>query len=132
MDKGIKYRIYQCSDCLGCHNYGRCTTSKKGRTIRVSEYDEFIQRMRKKLLTKKGKKIYGIRKETVEPVIGNISYNLGYREFRLRGLSKVKGDFNLICIAHNILKIAKHVRERGRTIKELIKRRGYTLQLSSI
>lgn len=42
---------------------------------------------------------------TVEPAIGNIKENLGFRRFRLRGLSQVQGEFNLMCIAHNINKM---------------------------
>jgi len=62
-------------------------------------------RMRNKMATEKGKKVYGLRKITVEPVYGNIKQNLGFREFLLRGLEKVKIEMNLACIAHNLQKI---------------------------
>ena len=52
-----------------------------------------------------GKKIYSLKKITVEPTFGNIKQNLGFREFLLRGLEKVKTEMNLISIAHNIQKI---------------------------
>ena len=42
---------------------------------------------------------------TVEPPIGNIKHNLGYRYFLLRGTDKVSGEFNLMCVAHNLNKI---------------------------
>jgi transposase len=58
-----------------------------------------------KLLKKEGRNEYKKRMHTVEPVFGNIKHNLGYRYFLLRGLNKVKGEFNLMCIAHNIKKI---------------------------
>ncbi|MEE9502884.1 MAG: transposase, partial [Candidatus Aminicenantaceae bacterium] len=45
---------------------------------------------------------------TVEPVFGNLKKNLGYRDFLLRGLGKVKGEFNLMCMAHNLKKIHRH------------------------
>ena len=57
--------------------------------------------------TEEGKEVYNLRKITVEPVIGNIKANLGFREFLLRGLEKVKIEFNLVCIAHNLQKIWK-------------------------
>lgn len=76
--------------------------------------------MRQKLSTSEGKRIYGIRKITAEPVFGNLSQNLGFREFLLRGLHKVKGEFSLMCIAHNLLKIAKLVRGLGITLKEAL------------
>ena len=62
-------------------------------------------RMRDKMSTDDGKKIYGLRKITVEPVYGNIKENLGFRGFLLRGLKKVKIELNLVCIAHNLQKI---------------------------
>lgn len=61
--------------------------------------------MRDKMSTEDGKKVYGMRKITVEPVIRNIKANFGFREFLLRGLDKVKIELNLVCIAHNLQKI---------------------------
>lgn len=62
-------------------------------------------RMRDKMSTDDGKKIYGLRKITVEPVYGNIKENFGFRGFILRGIEKVKIELNLVCIAHNLQKI---------------------------
>jgi len=64
-------------------------------------------RMKDKMSTEEGKKIYSLRKITVEPVYGNIKENFGFRGFLLRGLEKVKIEFNLVCIAHNLQKIWK-------------------------
>ena len=61
--------------------------------------------MRKKLQSEPGKQKYKKRKITVEPVFGNLKYNLGFREFSLRGHDKVCGEFNLMSIAHNLKKI---------------------------
>ena len=62
-------------------------------------------RMRDKMSTEEGKKVYSLRKITAEPVIGNIKENFGFRGFLLRGLEKVKIELNLVCIAHNLQKI---------------------------
>lgn len=123
--KQKKYRnrlvsIYTCKECNNCHYFGKCTTDKNGRSIWVSEYAHLVKKMRQKLSTPEGKKIYGLRKITVEPVLGNLSQNLGFREFLLRGLQKVKGEFSLMCIAHNLLKIAKFIRQMGVSLKESI------------
>lgn len=123
--KQKKYRnrlvsIYTCKECNNCHHFGKCTTDKNGRSIWVSEYAHLVKKMRQKLSTSEGKKIYGLRKITVEPVLGNLSQNLGFREFLLRGKEKVKGEFSLMCTAHNILKIAKSVRCLGKTLKEIL------------
>ena len=63
--------------------------------------------MRRKLRTKKGREDYSKRKETVEPVFGQIKQGRGFRQFLLRGLQKVKGEWSLICTTHNLLKLWK-------------------------
>ena len=62
-------------------------------------------RMRDKMNTEESKDVYRLRKSTVEPVIGNIKQNLGFREFLLRGLQGTKIEMNLVSIAHNLQKI---------------------------
>ena len=62
-------------------------------------------RMRRKLLTKRGKEKYSRRKEVVEPVFGQIKETRGFRQFLLRGLQKVRGEWRLICLTHNVLKL---------------------------
>jgi hypothetical protein len=49
---------------------------------------------------------YRLRKHTVEPVFGQIKQARGFRQFLLRGLDKVRGEWALICTAHNLLKRA--------------------------
>ena len=62
-------------------------------------------RMRRKLRTKRGRKRYALRMETVEPVFGQIKAGRGFRQFLLRGLGKVNGEWSLICTGHNLLKL---------------------------
>ena len=62
-------------------------------------------RMRRKLQTQQGRESYSKRKETVEPVFGQIKQCRGFRQFLLRGLQKVKGEWSLICTTHNLLKL---------------------------
>jgi len=77
------------------------------------KYDDAKYKNLKKLLTTRGKKEYTKRMHTVEPVIGNIKHNIGYRHFLLRGLKKAEGEFNLMCIAHNIKKITMFIARNG-------------------
>ena len=49
---------------------------------------------------------YRLRKQTVEPVFGQIKQARGFRQFVLRGIDKVRGEWALICTAHNLLKLA--------------------------
>ena len=62
-------------------------------------------RMRDKMKKDESKDVYRLRKCTVEPVIGNIKQNLGFREFLLKGLQGTKIELNLVSIAHNLGKI---------------------------
>ena len=107
MQNGIKCGIYVGEECITCQHRVECTRGE-ARHIKVSEVDELVKRMREKLLTEEGKERYKKRLSTVEPVLGNLKKNLGYRDFLLRGIEKVKGEFNLMCIAHNLKKIHKH------------------------
>jgi transposase len=50
---------------------------------------------------------YRLRKQVVEPVFGQIKQARGFRQFLLRGLDKVRGEWAMICTAHNLLKLAK-------------------------
>ena len=62
-------------------------------------------RMRRKLRTKRGRQRYALRMETVEPVFGQIKQGRGFRQFLMRGLEKVNGEWSLICTGHNLLKL---------------------------
>ena len=89
--KGKKQRVYKSED---------------GKVIKkVPEFFRERLRMKKKIETKKGKQIYGLRKTIVEPVIGNIKYNLGFSEFLIKGLDGAKLELNIVSIAHNLKKI---------------------------
>lgn len=63
------------------------------------------ERMRRKLRTKIGQAKYGLRKQTVEPVFGQIKEARGFRRFLLRGIENVRGEWVLLCLTHNILKL---------------------------
>ena len=65
-------------------------------------------RMRRKLQTKRGRQRYALRMETVEPVFGQIKQGRGFRQFLLRGLHKVQGEWSLICTGHNLLKLFRY------------------------
>jgi transposase len=64
-----------------------------------------VDRMTRKVQTQAGAAIYAARKKIVEPVIGQIKQARGFRQFLLRGLAKVQGEWSLVCTTHNILKL---------------------------
>jgi hypothetical protein len=64
-----------------------------------------VARMKRKLQSKTGRAIYAARKTLVEPVFGQIKQARGFRQFLLRGMEKVRGEWALVCATHNILKL---------------------------
>jgi len=103
-----KGRRYRCLDCEECKYRNKCLPrpeQDKYRQIVRDEKEYLAERMYQKSQTDYGKNKLIQRKYTIEGVFGNLKENLGYRRFRLKGLSSVQGEFNLMCIAHNINKI---------------------------
>lgn len=90
---------YLCPDRL---KHGETPPAVRGR---VPQDICCIDRVRRKLLLKKGRRIYGLRKETAEPVFGQIQHVRGLKQFLLRGLNKVQGEWSLWCTTHNVLKL---------------------------
>lgn len=70
-----------------------------------AEDASLIVKMAYKLRTIIGKRIYGLRKSTVEPVIGIIKETLGFRQFSLRGLLAAAGEWCLVCLAYNLKRL---------------------------
>ncbi len=62
-------------------------------------------KMREKLKTDAGREVYAQRKHIVEPVFGQTKEARGFRRFSFRGLAKVSGEWDLICLTHNLLKL---------------------------
>ncbi len=72
----------------------------------LSEPASAVDRMKYRLKTIQGRKLYGLRKQTVEPVFGIIKSVMGFRQFLLRGLPSVRGEWNLVTMAWNIKRMA--------------------------
>lgn len=62
--------------------------------------------MKQTLKTRAGRAAYALRKQTVEPVFGIIKSVLGFRQFLLRGLAKVRNEWTLVCLAWNFKRMA--------------------------
>jgi len=63
--------------------------------------------MRDKLKRAGWRSRYRLRKQTVEPVFGQIKQARGFRQFLLRGIEKVRAEWAMICTAHNLTKLAR-------------------------
>src|SRR5438128_7578940 len=66
------------------------------------------ERMAAKVRTPDGKALYARRKVIVEPVFGQIKEARGFRRFLLRGLQKIRGEWRLVCLGHNLLKLWRY------------------------
>ena len=71
------------------------------------------ERMAAKVQTPEGKALYARRKVIVEPVFGQIKEARGFRRFLLRGLATIRGEWRLVCLTHNLLKIWRYGRVVG-------------------
>ena len=114
---GITTRVYRAkpSTCRECPYKAQCTKGPY-RELNISEVYLLEQEMRCKLSGAPGQSQYARRKYLVEPVFGNLKFNLGFGRFILRTLAKVRGEFLLMCIAHNLKKLAKYSSLSGPTL----------------
>jgi transposase len=64
-----------------------------------------VQAMAHRLKTPEGKQLYGLRKQVPEPVFGIIKSVLGFRQFLLRGLDRVRGEWSLVTMAWNLKRV---------------------------
>ena len=103
-------RVYRGVDCLDCPHRDICVKSKKpgyNRQIYINRRLNALKAEAKVNLTsQKGLELRSKRPVDVESVFGNIKGNFETRRFLLRGLEKVDIEWGLICIAHNIRKMA--------------------------
>ena len=83
------------------HN-DKVAESPKGRPPNNMTAKETMARRNR---TQKGKEEYARRKVIIEPVFGQIKAGLGFRNFLLRSLEKMKGEWQLVCLVHNLLKL---------------------------
>ena len=63
------------------------------------------ERIKHRLETKKGRKLYALRKQTLEPIFGIIKETLGFLRFSLRGLKNVRTEGTLVTLAYNLKRL---------------------------
>jgi transposase len=99
---------YRAQNCHGCPLRCLCHQSKNNRMIEVNDkLSEYKKKARERLLSEQG--VYHRGRRCIEPeaVFAQIKHNSQFNRFRLRGLEKVKVEFTLVAIAHNLRKLAK-------------------------
>jgi hypothetical protein len=101
------YDIYECVDCSQCALKPDCTRAKGNRQIQINwNLRRLRTQARGNLLSEEGKQLRSRRGVEVESVFGHIKHNMRFRRFMLRGLEKVTTEWGLLCLAHNMKKLA--------------------------
>jgi len=103
-------------DCVPCHLRERCLRHPDRTPTRQVAFFaknqssplEFTERMKAAIDSDLGRRLYGRRIATVEPVFANLRHNKRLDRFTLRTRSKVNAQWNLYCLVHNIEKLAHH------------------------
>ena len=104
--------VYQAerATCGVCPLKTQCLTAKQ--TVKVitrGPDDDLRDAMKAKVRSEAGAVIYRTRKGQVEPAFGIIKETLGFRQFSLRGLRKVAGEWALVCMTYNLRKIGQKI-----------------------
>jgi transposase len=89
----------------GKQKHGETSKSVSEDPIDSGQELSLRERMKQKLKTEAGRDLYRMRKAIVEPVFGQIKEWRGFRRFSFRGLQKVRAEWKLICLTHNLLKL---------------------------
>ena len=98
---------YRCHDCTGCPSAGMCKATFGAKTIRYSHrLEELKKKANENLCSEEGKRLRSQRVVEVEQTFGRIKGCWSFRRFYLRGKEKVKIEWGLLAIAHNISKMA--------------------------
>jgi transposase len=111
-DNGYKstVRVYECESCEGCPHRQKCIKTDNPEADRRIYINRRLNELKKKakanLDSEKGKAMRSKRPVEVESVFGDIKGNFGVRRFLLRGLEKVKIEWGLYSIGHNMRKMA--------------------------
>jgi hypothetical protein len=101
------FRVYECGSCAYCPLKPQCTKAVGNRRIEINlTLNRYQQQAREKLVSDQGRRLRSRRCVEVETVFGRIKQDWGFRRFTLRGMEKVKTEWGLLCIAHNIAKLA--------------------------
>ena len=110
------YRRYCANGCQNCSFYGQCVSNGRGsRRVDVSVVAAQRRRLRERLHSPDGRKLYALRQRTVEPVFGQMKSNLGFTRFLVWGVKAAGAEAALICLAHNVMKCISKAVSAGLT-----------------
>lgn len=100
-------KVYECESCDGCPLADQCKKPQdKNRKISVNDrWEKYKQQAHQHLMSEKGIALRKQRGHDVESVFGDLKSNQGFRRFHLRGKQKVKAEFGIAVLSHNLRKI---------------------------
>jgi transposase len=111
----VKFRSEM--SCAGCELAGRCKPGKRNyKYLTREEGFEALERMREKMQGAHNREVYGKRRSTVEPTIGDLKDNLGLRSFRVRGFA-AKVELCLSAFCHNLKIIWNLMKKAGKPLQ---------------
>jgi len=100
--------------CQACPLREQCTTSKKsGRSVQRSEHEDLIIAHRAWMETAEAKAVYRLRGQTIEIVFADVKEHRGLRRFSGHGLDRVRTEFALEVLLHNLLVVHRSLRQRS-------------------
>lgn len=103
-------KVYECESCEGCPFAAECKKSEdKNRTLTINErWEKYKHQAQQNLMSEKGIALRKQRGQDVESVFGDLKNNHRFRRFHLRGKQKVKAEFGILVLSHNLRKIHSH------------------------
>ena len=100
--------------CQDCPLREKCTTSKKGgRSVQRSEHEDLIVAHRAWMETTEAKAVYRLRGQTIEIVFADVKEHRGLRRFSGHGLDRVRTEFALEVLLHNLLVVQRALQQRS-------------------
>ena len=100
--------------CQACPLRQQCTTSQKsGRSVQRSEHEDLIVAHRAWMETAEAKSVYRLRGQTIEIVFADVKEHRGLRRFSGHGLARVRAEFALDVLLHNLLVVHRSLRQRS-------------------
>jgi transposase len=112
-EQSVVRHLYRCAGehCQACPLRSACTPNPAaGRSVSRVEGEEVIEELRERMKTAEAKALYKRRRETVERAYADLKVHRRLDRFSGRGLARVRAEFRLHCLVHNVLVVARHVR----------------------
>jgi hypothetical protein len=94
---------YRCKACVDCAARGKCTDSRRGRTIQRSEYEEELRELVRRSMSNEGKDLLKMRGRMSEKMNADIKERFKLRRFTVKGQAAVLGVMTMMSIAINAL-----------------------------